>query len=133
MAGFVVVWLGHRWLSEDALLTFREVINLVKGYGIVWNAGERVQVFTHPSWFLLLSAAHIIGGGLWDASTLKYSSQLFTFCFSCGALWFFLKEVKGLAKVFVLAFLLALLSSQAFTDYTSSGSGESVELFSCRC
>ena len=117
---FVVLWFGHRWLSEDVLLTFREVINFVKGYGIVWNAGERVQVFTHPSWFVVLSVAHLLSGGLWDANALKYSSQLLTFCLSCGALWIFLKEVKGLSKVFVVAFLLALLSSQAFTDYTSS-------------
>jgi arabinofuranosyltransferase len=44
------------WVSDDALITFRYVDNLLHGYGPVFNPGERVQGFTHPLWFLTLTA-----------------------------------------------------------------------------
>ena len=42
------------WVSDDAFITLRTVSNFLQGYGLVWNAGERVQVFTHPLWMFLL-------------------------------------------------------------------------------
>jgi arabinofuranosyltransferase len=42
------------WLSDDALITVRSVLNLISGYGPSFNLDERVQSFTHPLWFLLL-------------------------------------------------------------------------------
>ena len=121
MGLFVVLWCIHRWLSDDALLTFRQILNVTEGHGAVWNWGERVQVFTHPAWFLLLSVVHVLSGGLFEPNILKYSSLFVSFALCMGALWLFLREMKGLQKGVVVVLLLALLSSQAFIDYTSSG------------
>ncbi len=46
------------WVSDDALITARVMENFVHGYGPVFNVDERVQVYTHPLWFLLLSVLY---------------------------------------------------------------------------
>ena len=60
VALFVVVLLRTAWLSEDAYFTFRSVENWVYGYGARWNVGERVQVYTHPLWFGLMSVSFFV-------------------------------------------------------------------------
>lgn len=47
---------------DDAFITYRYADNLVAGNGPVFNAGERVEGYTCPSWLLLVAAA--IAGGL---------------------------------------------------------------------
>lgn len=56
--------LRNAWLCDDAFITFRSVDNLLNGYGMVWNVGERVQAFTHPLWFFLLSAVGALTGNI---------------------------------------------------------------------
>ena len=143
MGLFVVLWSCHVWLGDDASLTFRVVLNFTEGHGMVWNWGERVQVFTHPAWFLLLSVTHVLSGGLFEPNILKYSSLFVSLALSMSALWLFLREMKGLQTGVVAVLLLALLSSQAFIDYTSSGLENplsyflvaliSIRFFSARC
>jgi arabinofuranosyltransferase len=48
------------WVSDDAVITFRYVDNLLHGHGAVFNPGDRVQGYTHPLWFLLLSIATVL-------------------------------------------------------------------------
>ena len=43
------------WVGDDAQITFRQVWNFIHGDGITFNYGQRVQAFSHPTWFLLLS------------------------------------------------------------------------------
>ncbi len=45
----------NAWIGDDAQITFRQIWNFITGDGITFNFGERVQAFTHPLWFLLLS------------------------------------------------------------------------------
>ncbi len=129
MGLFVVLWCAHMWLAEDAMLTFRQVLNFAEGYGMVWNVGERVQAFTHPVWFLLLSVAHVLSGGLLNSNLLKFSSSLLSLCLSLAACLIFLKSLRGLNFNIVTLLLLALFSSQAFIDYTSSGLENSLSYF----
>jgi hypothetical protein len=55
LAGFLFLIARNSWLSDDAYVTFRTVDNFMYGYGLTWNVDERVQVYTHPLWMLLLS------------------------------------------------------------------------------
>src|SRR5512145_1366375 len=48
------------WVSDDAFITLRVVDNAVHGFGPRWNVDERVQAFTHPLWFLVLTAAYAV-------------------------------------------------------------------------
>lgn len=43
------------WVCDDIFITFRYVDNFLQGKGIVYNAGERVEGYTHFLWFVMLS------------------------------------------------------------------------------
>jgi len=60
LAGFVAVLMRTAWLCDDAYISLRTVDNFVHGHGLRWNVAERVQVYTHPLWVLLLSAAMFV-------------------------------------------------------------------------
>lgn len=49
-----------RWTVDDAFISFRYLRNLAAGQGLVFNAGERVEGFSHPLWILLLAPAAFI-------------------------------------------------------------------------
>ena len=54
------ILIRNLWVSDDAFITMRVIDNFLRGYGLVWNVGERVQVFTHPLWlFVILPFARI--------------------------------------------------------------------------
>jgi len=55
-----VVALRLAWLSDDAFISFRASVNLVNGYGLMNNPGERVQAFTNPLWTLLVAGAYAL-------------------------------------------------------------------------
>ena len=61
LAAVASMALARAWHCDDAFITFRAVDQLLAGHGPVFNAGERVQVFTHPLWFLLLAAWNGLG------------------------------------------------------------------------
>ncbi|MEM9044813.1 MAG: hypothetical protein AAGC81_08945 [Pseudomonadota bacterium] len=54
-----VIW-RTAWISDDAMITFRQVVMTVEGEGITWNPGVRVQAFTHPAWFGILTALYAL-------------------------------------------------------------------------
>lgn len=53
------------WVGEDAFITLRTVEQLHNGNGLVWNTGERVQVFTSPLWFGILAIARFFIHNAW--------------------------------------------------------------------
>ena len=57
---FTLAFINTAWVAEDAFITFRSVDNMLAGYGPVWNIGERVQVYTHPLWYILLVIGNFI-------------------------------------------------------------------------
>ena len=99
-------------VTEDAFITFRVIDNALNGYGAVWNVGERVQVYTHPLWALLLLVASAITGNIFHAAlalslVLTLTSVALIARHSTGrwtALWA----------------VLALLLSEAFIEYSSA-------------
>ena len=52
--------LQNAWISDDAYITFRVIENFIAGYGPNFNIGERVQVFTHPLWMVLLAGEYYV-------------------------------------------------------------------------
>jgi len=73
---FGYVYLRNAWVGDDAYITFRTIDNLLAGYGLTWNVDERVQVFTHPLWMLLMVALRWITGEFYY--TVLVLSFLFT-------------------------------------------------------
>lgn len=110
---FLVLWYNHAWISDDSLITLRTVNNFVEGRGMVWNPGERVQVFTHPLWFLILSI------GIFFVRSPYIVLMGCSLLFSLAALLLLLKSAHEKPQT-ILIFAVVLFS-QAFIDYTSSG------------
>jgi len=111
---FAVVLVRNAWVSDDAYITFRSVENWLAGYGLTWNAGERVQTFTHPLWMLCLSALRALGVDLYHASLgLSISASL------AGLAVLAVGLAAGTPAA--VAALVLLLASKAFVDYSASG------------
>lgn len=50
-----------RWVCDDAFITFRYADNWIGGLGPVYNAGERVEGYTHFLWLCLIAVGRRIG------------------------------------------------------------------------
>src|SRR6202030_3984257 len=108
----LIVLLRTAWISDDAEITLRSVMNLLHGYGPTFNADERVQAFTHPLWFLLISAATPIFGNIFAANfTLSIALSL-------GTWWLLLSKMTTSFWSGMLAGT-ALLLSKAYVDYST--------------
>ena len=102
------------WISDDAAITLRTVLNFVHGHGPTFNIDERVQAYTHPLWFFLISGFSAIVGNVFTA----------TFVLSIGislaALWLFLTRLASDPAGGAIAGA-ALLLSKAYLDFSTSG------------
>jgi arabinofuranosyltransferase len=101
-------------VCDDAYITMRTVDNFVNGYGLTWNPSERVQVYTHPLWMLLLSGVYYFSRHAY--LTLIILSLL---CSAAAVIW----VAFGIFREDLQASLsLALLCvSMAFIEYATSG------------
>ncbi len=114
VALFAALALKAAWVADDAMITMRTVDNLVNGLGPVWNVGERVQVYTHPLWMLLLALVYPLGRDPWLTPII-------------------VGMACSLAAVAIVAFVIArslpgallavttLALSKGFIDYSTSG------------
>lgn len=111
---FAVVLVRTAWISDDAYMTFRTISNFSQGYGLTWNPSERVQVYTHPLWMLVLLPFQLL---FRDAF---YTTAVISILLSLVAMFLF---VTRLAAAFWGWFLggIVLILSKAFVDYSSSG------------
>jgi len=117
VAGAVI---GTAWFGDDALITFQQVRLFVAGDGMIWNPGIRVQAFTHPAWFFVLSLGHWITGALYWPTTV-----ISTAC-TVGAvllLWDFVRHQPGFAgrRTLPALFALLVLMAPGFISFASSG------------
>ncbi|HPO15471.1 MAG TPA: hypothetical protein PLI09_18660 [Candidatus Hydrogenedentes bacterium] len=108
------VLLYTRWLCDDAFITFRVVDNFVHGYGLRWNVVERVQVYTHPLWMLLLTVVYFF------SHEVMYTPIALNIVFSLAAV---LILGFGIARTTLgsIFALIVLTISRAFVDYSTSG------------
>lgn len=111
---FGVAVVRHAWLCDDAYITFRTVDNFINGYGLTWNVGERVQVYTHPLWMMLLSAVYLF------TREAFFSSQILSIVISLLAVTALATRVAASAAAAWLGVAI-LAASKAFVDYSTSG------------
>ena len=111
---YAVVLLRTAWVNEDAYITLRTVDNFVNGYGMRWNIAERVQTFTHPLWFFLITLPYLF------TREAFYTVMVLSLLISLGAMALALLQIRpwNLAS---LAAGTILVFSKAYIDYSSSG------------
>ncbi len=114
VALFAVVVVRTAWLSEDAYFTFRCVENWIAGYGARWNICGRVQAYTHPLWFGLISLLFFV--------TRDMAASGFALGFLCtaGAVYVLVRKIGASWQGTAMA-LGCLIGSKAFVDYSTSG------------
>lgn len=114
--GFLFLWVlyANAWLSDDAYITLRVVDNFTGGYGLRWNVAERVQVYTHPVWALILSGVYFFTREAFFTTII--TGMLFSLA-AYGLLVYCFHD----SRTKVLFFSVLLLSSKSFMDYTTSG------------
>jgi arabinofuranosyltransferase len=105
------------WVGEDAYITWRTVDHAVRGYGLTWNAGERVQAYTHPLWMLALLPMYAVTREVF-VTTIVLSLLCVGATHVRAAV--FLRRV-GASPLAPLCYAAVLISSKAFADYSSSG------------
>ncbi|GAP22605.1 glycosyltransferase family 39 protein [Leptolinea tardivitalis] len=126
---FLFVVIRTAWISDDAYITFRVVENFLHGFGPVYNLGERVQAYTHPLWFFVISGVYAVVNGVFGrfflAARLPWTVIFVSIACSVGAAWLFARHIARDWKAAVAG--LALLTfSRAFTDYSTSGLEEAL-------
>ncbi len=111
---YVVILLRNAWLCEDAFITYRVVDNWTHGYGLRWNTVERVQVYTHPLWTLLLGAVHFVFRDMYFCAI-----ALSVVC-SAMTVWLLLSRAMTSTAQGLVAIVLVTFS-KAFVDFSTSG------------
>ena len=115
LISFAILLIVRRaWVCDDAYITFRTIDNFYHGYRFTWNATERVQVFTHPLWMLLLTAT------TWIFNDIYLTTLLMAILLTAITLLILTRKLTS--DEFSGAFiLLILILSKAFIDFSTSG------------
>ena len=120
---YLAVTVTTAWVSDDAFITFRSIENLVHGYGLVFNVGERVQTYTHPLWLLAQTLFYLPARLIstpFHLNRLFFTNVLLSLILSIAALLVYTFKVARSSKSAVIG-LLALILSKSFIDYSTSG------------
>src|SRR4029079_18828903 len=110
---FLAVLIRTAWLSDDALITLRTVLNATHGFGLRFNIDERVQTFTHPLWLGVLTAAYYV------TSNVYFAAFMSSLLLSVYAFWLALTRAATAWQA--AAVVVVLLFSRAFVDFSTSG------------
>lgn len=109
----LVVFVKNAWVSEDAYILFRSVEQFHSGNGPNWNPHERVQVFTSPLWYGVLSLSRVF------SKDLYLNSILISLVLVLLMIYMISRVLKD--SILVSGGLLLLMASNGFYDFTSSG------------
>ena len=110
---FAAVMLRTAWVSDDAAITLRTVLNVTHGFGLTFNVAERVQTFTHPLWMAILTLGYAI--------TRNVYITTFAAGMVCSAIVFWSAVTRARSALQAAAAGMVLLFSQAFVDFSTSG------------
>lgn len=101
-------------MGDDAFITLRVIDNFVNGFGLRYNVIERVQVFTHPLWLLLITPFYAL------TREAMVTTMLLSMLLSLGALWILAARIaKSIEYGFVL--VLVAVASRAVGHFSTSG------------
>ncbi len=113
----------NAWISDDAMITFRVIENLLAGYGLGYNPFVRVQAFTHPLWMFSISALYFITGLFVPSApnALFIITMFFSIFLSGFTVYLLLSRIAhgGFLSLVLAALTLGL--SAGYVDFSTSG------------
>jgi arabinofuranosyltransferase len=110
---FLAVLFRTAWMSDDAAITLRTVLNFTHGFGLTFNIAERVQTFTHPLWLGLLTVGYFVAGNVFVAT--------FAACMVCSVVAFWVAAARAASPIQAVLAAVVLIFSRAFVDFSTSG------------
>lgn len=110
---FAVVLFRTAWISDDAAITLRTVLNVTHGFGLTFNIAERVQTYTHPLWMGLLTIGYLLSGNVYVTT--------FAAAMICSIVAFWMVVTRAGSPIQAVAAAIVLLFSGAFVDFSTSG------------
>lgn len=110
---FLAVLIRTAWMSDDALITLRTVLNVTHGFGLRFNILERVQTYTHPLWLGVVTAAYYLTSNVYFAA---FASSILL-----SAIAFWLGVTRAASAWQAAVVVVILLFSRAFVDFSTSG------------
>ncbi|MCR4892677.1 MAG: hypothetical protein K5989_10920 [Lachnospiraceae bacterium] len=122
LIGFILIVIALAWQSDDAYHGYVMSRNLAEGHGLVYNVGERSTASTCPLFTLIIAAAYFI------TREMFFTSLLVCTLFS-GLAYYILVYRLCKTKEQVLISFAALVASQSFISYTTSGLENSLLFF----
>lgn len=111
---FALLLVRTAWLSDDAYITFRTVMNAIGGYGLRWNVADRVQTFTHPLWMLVMLASSFI------TRDVYFTSLALSIVLSVTVVALVADRLAS-SMPMALAALSIFAVSKSFVEYSTSG------------
>jgi len=114
MLAAAVMLLGTAWVGDDAFITLRVIDNVVNGWGLRFNVIERVQVFTHPLWLIVITPFYAL------TREPMITTMLVSVLLSLAALWILATRIAANVEYGSLLVLAAILSP-AICHFSTSG------------
>ncbi len=121
-SGYLVVVVRTAWMCDDAYITLRTVDNFVNGFGLTWNVGERVQVYTHPLWMFFLSFFYAF-------TREPYYTTIILSIVLCAASILILLFISNRKASLAIIPMSILIASRSFIDYSTSGLEQPMTFF----
>jgi arabinofuranosyltransferase len=112
---------GTRYFTvfDDGMISMRFARNLVRGQGLSWNVGERVEGFTNPLWTLLMAAAIRVAGERLAPLLIQLLGLTLCAALFC---WFHAKGLKrSRSERGVLLATLLLMTSYPLSYWSLAG------------
>jgi arabinofuranosyltransferase len=110
---FAVILFRTAWISDDAAITLRTVLNVTHGFGLTFNIAERVQTYTHPLWMGLLTIGYLVIGNVYIAT--------FAIGMMLSVIAFWMALTRALSAFQAISASIVLLFSAALVDFSTSG------------
>jgi len=110
---FAAILFRTAWISDDAAITLRTVLNVTHGFGLRFNIAERVQTYTHPLWMFLLTIGYLVIGNVYITT--------FAIGMILSVIAFWLALTRAISVFQAITAAVVLLFSAAFVDFSTSG------------
>ncbi len=122
----LVAW-AVRFIQDDAFISFTYADRLVRGLGLTWTDGERIEGYTNFLWTMLMSL-----GGRLGADLIVWSQVLGLLCF-LGSLVFIVRLSGNFGDRRVVAPIALALAASNFTflAYATGGLETSLQCVLC--
>lgn len=113
MLVFFIVMFCMGWLADDSYHVLRMADNFRKGYGLVYNPGERVSASTTPLLMLVVSLLSCL------TRTLYWPMMII--CLVCSSVAAYLVLKQSTTTMGMVIALAAMLACSCFMTFTTAG------------